>query len=103
MRKPHPFTKAFAVAAAGAVVLAGCSAVDDTPSTGDGNTAGDSTDEATGDSTDDSSDEAAGEIRTDVGVTDDACPEAVNPDNGCIYLGILSDLTEGPFAALAVP
>jgi ABC-type branched-subunit amino acid transport system substrate-binding protein len=38
-------------------------------------------------------------IATDVGVTDEACPDAVNPDNGCIYLGVLSDLTVGPFAA----
>ena len=40
-----------------------------------------------------------GGIATDVGVTSEACPEAVNPDNGCIYLGTLSDLTVGPFAA----
>jgi ABC-type branched-subunit amino acid transport system substrate-binding protein len=40
---------------------------------------------------------------TGPGVTDDPCPEAVNEDNGCIYLGVLSDLTEGPFAPLAVP
>lgn len=44
-----------------------------------------------------------GEIATDVGVTSEACPNAVNPDNGCIYLGIISDLTSGPFAPLAVP
>ncbi|WP_148616407.1 ABC transporter substrate-binding protein [Nocardioides rubriscoriae] len=37
------------------------------------------------------------------GVTEDACPEAVNKDNGCIYLGTISDLTQGPFAALGVP
>lgn len=43
------------------------------------------------------------EIQTDLGVTSEACPEAVNSDNGCIYLGILSDLTVGPFAGLAVP
>jgi ABC-type branched-subunit amino acid transport system substrate-binding protein len=40
----------------------------------------------------------------DVGVTEEACavPAAgiSTPGNGCIYLGILSDLTEGPFAAL---
>jgi ABC-type branched-subunit amino acid transport system substrate-binding protein len=53
----------------------------------------------------DEGDDAAadGEITTDVGVTEEPCPEAVNADNGCIYLGILSDLSEGPFAALAVP
>src|SRR5215211_9219827 len=39
------------------------------------------------------------EIATDVGITSDPCPEAVNEDNGCIYLGTLSDLTVGPFAA----
>ena len=43
------------------------------------------------------------EVTTDVGVTADACPTAVNPDNGCIYLGSISDLTVGPFAPLAVP
>jgi hypothetical protein len=43
------------------------------------------------------------EIAFDVGVTLDTCPEAVNAGNGCIYLGIISDLTDGPFAALGVP
>ncbi|GGI06023.1 ABC transporter substrate-binding protein [Egicoccus halophilus] len=47
-------------------------------------------------------DAAGGEIQTDIGVTDEPCPEEVNPDNGCIYLGTLSDLTVGPFAALGV-
>jgi ABC-type branched-subunit amino acid transport system substrate-binding protein len=36
-------------------------------------------------------------------VTSDPCPQAVNKEKGCIYLGIISDLTEGPFRALAVP
>jgi ABC-type branched-subunit amino acid transport system substrate-binding protein len=44
-----------------------------------------------------------GEVKTDMGITEEPCPDAVNEDHGCIYLGILSDLTEGPFAALAVP
>jgi ABC-type branched-subunit amino acid transport system substrate-binding protein len=39
-------------------------------------------------------------IATDVGVTEEPCPDAVNADNGCIYLGTLSDLSQGPFAAL---
>lgn len=52
--------------------------------------------------------ESAGEspatdVVFDVGVTEEPCPNAVNPGNGCIYLGILSDLSEGPFAPLAVP
>ncbi|MFI7490128.1 ABC transporter substrate-binding protein [Micromonospora echinaurantiaca] len=42
-------------------------------------------------------------LRTDVGVTAEPCPEAVDRNKGCIYLGIISDLTEGPFRALAVP
>lgn len=37
------------------------------------------------------------------GVSSEACPEAVNADNGCIYLGSISDLTAGPFAPLGVP
>src|SRR6266511_5671577 len=43
------------------------------------------------------------EVTTGVGVTKKACPNTPNKDNGCIYLGVISDLTEGPFAALAVP
>ncbi|GAB3979728.1 ABC transporter substrate-binding protein [Plantactinospora veratri] len=42
-------------------------------------------------------------VKTDVGVTAEPCPEAVDRNKGCIYLGIISDLTEGPFRALAVP
>lgn len=74
---------AFALAAAGALVLTACTQV--TPD-------GESTDPAEGD-----------ELVFGQGVTEEPCPDAVNADNGCIYLGILSDLTEGPFAALAVP
>ncbi|NEE02361.1 ABC transporter substrate-binding protein [Phytoactinopolyspora halotolerans] len=51
----------------------------------------------------DGDDGAAGDVNVDVGVTEEPCPEAVNPDNGCIYLGVLSDLSEGPFAALGIP
>lgn len=40
----------------------------------------------------------------DVGVTAEPCEQPADgvstPGNGCIYLGILSDLTEGPFAPL---
>ncbi|MGH3516771.1 MAG: ABC transporter substrate-binding protein [Haloechinothrix sp.] len=44
-----------------------------------------------------------GEVATDVGVTTEPCPNTPNQDNGCIYLGVISDLTAGPFAPLAVP
>ncbi|WP_245565465.1 ABC transporter substrate-binding protein [Nocardioides insulae] len=37
------------------------------------------------------------------GVSDEPCPTPVNDGNGCIYLGSISDLTQGPFAALGVP
>jgi ABC-type branched-subunit amino acid transport system substrate-binding protein len=43
------------------------------------------------------------EVAFDKGVTDEPCPDAVNPDNGCIYLGVISDLTVGPFAPVAQP
>jgi ABC-type branched-subunit amino acid transport system substrate-binding protein len=44
-----------------------------------------------------------GEAGASPGLTEEACPDAVNEDNGCIYLGEISDLTKGPFAPLAVP
>ncbi|MGH3712893.1 MAG: ABC transporter substrate-binding protein [Micromonosporaceae bacterium] len=47
--------------------------------------------------------DGGGEATTGVGVTKEACKNTPNKDNGCIYLGIISDLTAGPFAALAVP
>ncbi|GAA5079590.1 ABC-type branched-subunit amino acid transport system substrate-binding protein [Thermocatellispora tengchongensis] len=37
------------------------------------------------------------------GVTREPCPLAVDKNKGCIYLGTVSDLTQGPFAAQAVP
>jgi ABC-type branched-subunit amino acid transport system substrate-binding protein len=72
--------RTFAVVGAGALVLTACGGDDDS----DG--------EATGDAG------AAEEIITDVGITEEPCPEAVNEDNGCIYLGVISDLSIGPFA-----
>ncbi len=44
-----------------------------------------------------------GGVKFDVGVTKEPCPEAVDKSKGCIYLGTISDLTSGPFKALAVP
>lgn len=43
---------------------------------------------------------AAAAVKTDFGVTSEPCPGAAGKDRGCIYLGAISDLTEGPFAAL---
>jgi ABC-type branched-subunit amino acid transport system substrate-binding protein len=43
------------------------------------------------------------DVATGPGVTEEPCPDTPNEDNGCIYLGVISDLTSGPFAALAVP
>ncbi len=40
-------------------------------------------------------------IKSDIGVTAKACPAAVDTTKGCIYLGVLSDLT-GPVAVLGV-
>ena len=47
-----------------------------------------------------SSEESSG---SSAGISEEACPDAVNPKNGCISLGVISDLTKGPFAPLAVP
>ncbi len=77
---------AVALSATALLALTACSTVDPTP---------------TGDPADPGTDD--GTITTGQGVTSAPCPDAVNTENGCIYLGVLSDLTEGPFAALAVP
>jgi ABC-type branched-subunit amino acid transport system substrate-binding protein len=42
-------------------------------------------------------------IKVDFGVTNDPCPKANDTSKGCIYLGTISDLTEGPFKVLGVP
>lgn len=36
------------------------------------------------------------------GVTSEPCPDAIDKDKGCIYLGVISDLT-GPFKPVGVP
>lgn len=51
----------------------------------------------------DSGSDGDGDSASSPGVTSEPCPDAVNEDNGCIYLGTISDLTKGPFAPLAVP
>jgi ABC-type branched-subunit amino acid transport system substrate-binding protein len=40
--------------------------------------------------------------KVDFGVTDEPCPQAIDTSKGCIYLGTISDLTEGPFKVLGV-
>ena len=42
------------------------------------------------------------EVAFDLGVTPAPCADATNEGNGCIYLGIITDLS-GPFAALGGP
>ncbi|MEV5407728.1 ABC transporter substrate-binding protein [Thermopolyspora sp. NPDC052614] len=48
-------------------------------------------------------DDEGSEGAVTTGVTREPCPIAVDKNKGCIYLGTISDLTAGPFAALAVP
>jgi ABC-type branched-subunit amino acid transport system substrate-binding protein len=90
-----------------AMVLAACRADD----TGDDDADAAADDDATEDVADADEDDDAGEEEHDEGgadddaavepgpgVTSEPCPAGVNPDNGCIYLGSLNDLTEGAFA-----
>jgi len=88
VRRGRTATSIAALAAATALVLAACG--------------GSSDDGSSGDATSGEASPTGSSVKFDVGVTEEACPEAINPDNGCIYLGVLSDLTEGPFAPLAV-
>lgn len=46
------------------------------------------------------SDVRAAAVASDVGVTEDACPDAINPRHGCIYLGSISDLSAGSQATM---
>lgn len=92
-----------ALVAAGALVLTACSGddepADETPAeeTDDGSEDGEDMED--GDDEEAMDDDAAMEVATGAGITAEPCPEAVNADNGCIYLGVISDLTQGPFAA----
>ncbi|WP_166353998.1 ABC transporter substrate-binding protein [Phytoactinopolyspora limicola] len=81
-----------------ALVAAGCAVDDD-----DGEPDDPGTVEEDPDDPDDPPEDEPDGLAFDLGVTEEACPAGVNPDNGCIYLGVLSDLSEGPFAALAIP
>lgn len=43
------------------------------------------------------------DLETGVGVTEEPCPQAESRDHGCIYLGALTDVDNGPFAPLGRP
>jgi ABC-type branched-subunit amino acid transport system substrate-binding protein len=95
MREINRWRRSAAMLSVVALALTACGNGDD----GDvGDT--DTTDDT--DAGDEGDDAAEGEVATDLGVTEEPCPEATNEDNGCIYLGVLSDLTQGPFAPLGV-
>lgn len=109
-----------AVAAATALVLTGCggddAAEDATSAPAEPTAATDDATEAPTETTSDAMSEeptgamsegsetaaAGGEVATGRGVTAEPCPDG-NPDRGCIYLGVISDLSVGPFAPLGVP
>lgn len=86
-----------------ALVAAACSNTDDaddTTTTAGGDTTTTTAAETTttaGDTTTTTTGDTGGEVAFDVGVTAEPCPDG-NPDRGCIYLGVLYDLT-GPFQA----
>ena len=97
MRQLGKWRRTAALFAVGALVLSACG--------GDDDDAGEQTEtEAPGGDTEAPTEAGTGgtggEVATGEGITAEPCPDAVNEDNGCIYLGILSDLTEGPFAPL---
>ncbi|REE95091.1 amino acid/amide ABC transporter substrate-binding protein (HAAT family) [Thermomonospora umbrina] len=50
-----------------------------------------------------SSNDAASAAPGAPGVTREPCPQAIDKEKGCIYLGIISDLTQGPFHEQGVP
>lgn len=101
VRRWRTVTAVFAIVALTAVACGG----DDGNGTAEPTTPGGeapATDEPTPGGGEESPTGGNGEMATGPGVTEEPCPDAVNQDNGCIYLGILSDLTQGPFAPLGV-
>ena len=90
-----------ALVAAGALVLGACSSdpEPEEPDTEEPDTEEPADDDGAEDEPADDGEDAGSEVTIGDGVTEEPCPEAVNPDNGCIYLGVISDLTQGPFAA----
>ena len=108
MRETRRLRRMAAALCAVALVATACGGGDEEPDAASDEeteaTTDDETEEAAPEGEDEEAtgDEGGGEIATDIGVTEEPCPEQTNPDNGCIYLGVLSDLTVGPFAALGV-
>ncbi|MFT5221784.1 MAG: ABC-type branched-subunit amino acid transport system substrate-binding protein [Glaciecola sp.] len=94
MRHMSIFRRSAAFVAAGALLATACGSDDTTsPEPGPSESSLPS---------DDGAMPSGDRLASDFGVTSDPCPDAVNAANGCIYLGVLSDITEGPFAALGV-
>jgi ABC-type branched-subunit amino acid transport system substrate-binding protein len=93
MHRKHPWRRTAAVLGAVAILAAACGSDDAAPA-------------APAAPAPAPAEPAAERPIFDVGVTEAACEnpagEVSNAGNGCIYLGILSDLTEGPFAPLGV-
>ena len=98
MRELRTWRRTTAILAAAALALTACGGDGDDTETESPDTGGTETTDGTGTPTDGGT--ASGDITVGKGVTEEPCPDAVNQDNGCIYLGILSDLSVGPFAAL---
>lgn len=99
MREMAKWRRSAALLAVGALVLSACGGDEEEPEATETETETETGTEDEGEGTE-TEDEGGGEVVTGEGITEEPCPDAVNPDNGCIYLGILSDLTEGPFAPL---
>lgn len=56
----------------------------------------------TGSETETGGEMSVSDVEFDIGVTAEPCPGTPNQDNGCIYLGVLSDFT-GPFSVFGGP
>ena len=104
MRTRSSWRRTATLLVTGAMVLAACGGddpVDEEPTAEEEPTEEEPTEEEPAEGEGD--EEAGGEVTFAEGVTAEPCPEAVNADNGCIYLGLISDLTQGPFAPLGGP
>ncbi len=96
------WVKVLSLLAVLALVAAACSQEDDADTTTTAAEAETTTTSAATETTEAATETTEPGLTFDAGVTAEPCSDG-NPDNGCIYLGVISDLSDGPFAPLAIP
>lgn len=101
MRESSRWRRAVALGAALAMAVTACGGDDEPDEVGSAPTETMAPTES-GTQTEGGGGMAVSDVTFDIGVTEEPCPGTPNQDNGCIYLGVLSDFT-GPFSVFGTP